>query len=460
MRCTASRGSVCALLLAGLTAVGFATAGRAQEVVRRDGLTLGEAVVLARETHPSLGAARAGEDAASAALGQAKSRWWPQLGSQVGATRYQEPMLVAPIHELSPVEVERIEFQRTLIQGNASLAWTVFDGGARVNRIRGARAGAAGAAAGRAATEMVLTAQVTRAYLEVLTARGVLDAQEQRIGSLQAERGRVDQLLTEGQAARVELLRVEAALAEAEAQQVATRTRLDLAERELARLVGVVPSETRFERLHRVRLSGREIPEDRFDLAERAKSNNPDLERARQHANVAEAGHRVAKGAWIPEVSLGGAYQLFSSDAGTTTTEWNVGIAVSYPLFTGGARSNAVGQAGAEARLAHEELRLAELAVEEGVDRALNAALETRALVSALRRAVQLQTEVARIEQLSLDAGAGTQTDYLRAEADLARARSLLVEAEHAEIAARVELARVVGELTTEWLDRNVETAQ
>ena len=81
------------------------------------------------------------------------------------------------------------------------------------------------------------------------------------------------------------------------------------------------------------------------------------------------------------------------------------------------------------------------------------------ALVSALRRAVQLQTEVARIEQLSLDAGAGTQTDYLRAEADLARARSLLVEAEHAEIAARVELARVVGELTTEWLNRNVETS-
>jgi outer membrane protein len=156
---------------------------------------------------------------------------------------------------------------------------------------------------------------------------------------------------------------------------------------------------------------------------------------------------------------LGGVYQLFSSDAGKTTTEWNVGIAVSYPLFTGGARSSAVGRAGAEARLAREELRLAELRIEEGVDRALNASLETRALVSALRRAVQLQTEVARIEQLSLDAGAGTQTDYLRAEAELARARSLLVEAEHAEIAARVELARVVGELTVGWLNRNVETA-
>jgi outer membrane protein TolC len=440
--------------------LGVATAGRAQEAIRRDGLTLSEAVVLARETHPSLGAARAGEDAASAALGQAKSSWWPQLGGQASLMRYEEPMVVAPIHGFTQNQFERIEFERTLIQGNASLAWTVFDGGARVNGIRGARAGAAGAAAGRAATEMVLIAQVTRAYLEVLTASGVLDAQGQRIDALQAERRRVSQLLTEGQAAQVELLRVDAALAAAEAQQVATRTRLDLAERELARLVGIAPDAAHSERLHPVRLSGAAVSEDRAELAERARSLNPELERSRQNVQAAEASRRVAKAAWIPAVSLGGAYQLFSSDAWNTTTEWNVRLAVSYPLFTGGARANAVGQAAAKTRLAREELRIAELEVEEGVDRALNAALETRALVSALRRAVQLQTEVARIEQLSLDAGAGTQTDYLRAEAELASARSQLVEAEHAQIAARVELARVVGELTAEWLDRNVETEQ
>lgn len=445
--------------LAGLAVLGVAGSARAQESSWRDRLTLGEAVALARETHPSLGAARAGEDAASAALGQAKSKWWPQLGSRAGVTRYEEPMVVAPIHGFTQDQFERIEFQRTLVQGSASLAWTVFDGGARVNGIRVARAGAAAAAAGRVATEMTLIAQVTRAYLEVLTARGVLDAQVQRIDALQAERRRVGQLLREGQAAQVELLRVDAALAEVEAQQVATRTRLDLAERELARLVGIAPRASRVERLAPVRLSGQTITEDRAELAERAKSNNPELERSQQKVRAAEASRGVARAAWIPAVNLGGAYQLFSSDAWNTTTEWNVGIAVSYPLFTGGARSNAVGRAGAELRLAREELRLAELAVEEGVDRALNAAIDTRALVSALRRTVQLQSEVVRIEQLSLDAGAGTQTDYLRAEADLARARSLLIEAEHAEIAARVELARVVGELTTEWLNRNVETA-
>ncbi len=194
-------------------------------------------------------------------------------------------------------------------------------------------------------------------------------------------------------------------------------------------------------------------------------TNNPELESARQGLEAAEAGHRVAKGAWIPSLRLGGAYQLFSSDNafgedGNTTTEWNLGVVLSYPLFTGGNRANEVSQANAEARRAREELRLAELETRESVDRALNAALETGALVTALSRAEEHQSEVVRIERLSLEAGAGTQTDYLRAEADLARARALLVEAQHAEIAAWVEVARVVGELTPEWLDRTVEAAQ
>jgi outer membrane protein TolC len=312
---------------------------------------------------------------------------------------------------------------------------------------------------------MGLTARVTFAYLQVLTARGILDAIERRTDALAAERGRIEQLLEQGQAAPVELLRVEAALAQAEAERVATTTRLDLAERDLARFVELAPEETRVTRLQPVRLAASARLEDRPALLERAVANSPELERARRALDAAEAGHRVTQASWIPNLALGGAYQMFSSDNafnddGNTTTEWNLGIALFYPLFTGGNRSNAVSRANAEARRAREELRLAELETRESVDRAVNAALETGALAEALSRAEQHQSEVVRIELLSLEAGAGTQTDYLRAEAELARARALLVEAQHAEIAAWVEVARVVGELTPEWLARTVEAAR
>jgi outer membrane protein TolC len=59
-----------------------------------------------------------------------------------------------------------------------------------------------------------------------------------------------------------------------------------------------------------------------------------------------------------------------------------------------------------------------------------------------------------------LDAGSGTQTDFLNAEADLLTAQANLVEARHAEIAARVELARVAGELSLDWLADAVGAAR
>ena len=142
------------------------------------------------------------------------------------------------------------------------------------------------------------------------------------------------------------------------------------------------------------------------------------------------------------------------------TTEWQFGARLKYPLFTGGARSNMVARASAQYDVAQEEFRLEQLALQESVDIAITAIAKTRSHVLAIARAVDHLAEVARIEQLALEAGAGTQTDYLRAEAELARTRAALVESRHAEIAAAVELARVTGELSLAWLERALESNQ
>ena len=62
-----------------------------------------------------------------------------------------------------------------------------------------------------------------------------------------------------------------------------------------------------------------------------------------------------------------------------------------------------------------------------------------------------------RIEHLSLESGAGTQTDFLQAEAQLRTARSDLAEARYAHIGAMVDLARATGDLTVAWLDHTLE---
>ncbi len=103
-------------------------------------------------------------------------------------------------------------------------------------------------------------------------------------------------------------------------------------------------------------------------------------------------------------------------------------------------------------------MRTARLDVGAGVDQALAALRETHARVGALESAVAQSQEVERIERLALDVGTAVQTDYLDAEAKLYSDQASLIQARHAEIAARVDLARAVGELSSAWLARNVES--
>ncbi|MCB9377562.1 MAG: TolC family protein [Holophagales bacterium] len=87
----------------------------------------------------------------------------------------------------------------------------------------------------------------------------------------------------------------------------------------------------------------------------------------------------------------------------------------------------------------------------------LAALAEADARAAALTRAADRLAEVARVEKLRLDVGAGTQVDYLDAEAELASTRADLTGARTGALLARVELARATGELGTDWIRRTLE---
>ena len=242
-------------------------------------------------------------------------------------------------------------------------------------------------------------------------------------------------------------------------QRLALLTALDVSRRELARLIGASPEETAPERLVPMSFAGPPLAV-REELLAPALRANPELEGARRGLAAVDAAVSVARSARWPRLDLAGAYVDRGSSDGEFTGEWNVGVQVSYPLFTGGEVGNAIEGASARRRAAEEGVRLAELRVAGALDRAIAAVEEARARVEGLNTAVARSREVARIEQLRLETGTGTQTDYLGAEADLLAARAGLVEARHAELAARAELARVTGRLDRMWVSENLEEAR
>lgn len=432
-------------------------AGRAHAQTPAPELTLMDAVQQAVRSHPALQLSDANIQRAQTGVSEAKAALLPTLGVDANLTRFQKPMVVAPLHGFDPRNPPL--FDRTLGQGSLSAGYTLFDAarGARIDRAEELVDAATSSAA---AVRMQVLADVTRAFLRVRTSREVASAHRHRTDALMREHDRAALLVSEGRAARVVLLRADAALSVARADAVTATGDVEVAEHDLARQMNVSA-----DSIHGIAIAGARLrPGAEMPSADAARAlahdSSPELERARRQIAAAEATRSEARGLRLPRVQIGGRYIEYTSSAGHPEGEWQGGAQLSYPVLTGGTRQAANDRAGAEVQAAQAELSLAERRIDDAIDRAFSALASAHARATALEAAVTQSEEVARIELLSLSEGAGVQTDYLNAEADLFRARAALTEARALEVIARIDLARASGQLTESWIASNVESFQ
>lgn len=411
-------------------------------------VTVHDAVARALALHPALHSAVARHAAARAGVLEAKGGRWPQLRADVSALRFEEPMVVAPLHGFNPQDPPH--FDRTLLQAQLSLGYTVFDGGLRRAGIRSAEAGAAVGSAGVRGAEADVVAAVAQAWLAVAGGREALRAETSRLQALTGELDRVTQLLAVGRAPEVERLRVSAAVARAEADRVTRAEAVAAASAELARLTGMGLSDIEAAAITPLRTASPLPP--REALHAMARESNPELDQSRARRAAAEAGRAVAASSWWPEVRLVGGYSDFSSGAGREGGEWQAGVRAGYPISVGGTRRATADRTRSALDAADADIEALVWRVNRAVDDALAVARSSAARAEALAVAATQAEAVVRIERLALDAGAGTQTEWLVATATLLATRTALIEARQSEAAARITLARLTGSLSAETL--------
>lgn len=419
-------------------------------------LTLGEAADAALASHPTVGAARARVEGADAVRQAARAAFLPTVAGTSALVRHAEPMVVAPLHGFDPMNPPA--FDRTLIQSQLAMDVTLFDGGVRRAQVRAAEAVEGAVQLRGEATEQEVLEAVAAAYTGVLAAREMRAAALRQAEALAAERERAEQRLREGTAARVEVLRAEAALLDARAHLATAEAAVGLAERGLARLMGVDPGALAGRSLEDVAPAvAASVPVAGGGAGTEPAPDEPRLQAARRAVDAARARVSQERAGRLPTLKGSAGLLNFGSGAGEYVTEWQAGLRVSWPLFTGGARTAAIRRADADLRVAEEELRQVELALAAAADAAGAALAEARARSRALAAAVAQWEEVARIEALSLDAGSGVQPDYLRAEAALFQARAGHARARYDEILALVGRARAQGTLDRGWMDLALE---
>jgi outer membrane protein TolC len=287
---------------------------------------------------------------------------------------------------------------------------------------------------------------VSQAYYRILEARELLSVGEHSRSQRELFYKLTDSYQKAGKATRIESLKAEAQLLDAERSLVQAREVLRISELILKKTVGVGVSA-------QLRISDG-LPEtfaepatDEVLLAQMFE-NNPDLKKSGQFKEQARLSIDSATGSYLPEISLQGSYGYRQRDTGLpplSGDEWTAGVFLEWSLFEGGITRAQV----AKARARYREVEWNDKAIRDQVQVDLSQALgDIRTALASIRsskRLVEAQDEAYKATVEFYKRGKATYIEVLSAETDLTQAKAAYVRSVGDYQSASARLDRVAG---------------
>jgi len=288
-------------------------------------------------------------------------------------------------------------------------------------------------------------------FYELARGRGALVVAEKSVEQAEAHRQQVAALVDAGAAARVDLLRVEAQLAQSRVAVARAAGGVRVAENALRVLMHADPTEEiALGEDFSVAPPG---PSGNLDaLVTRAVENRPEvialdrLETARTEAIQAQLGRRYPRLALQANFDLANPNQRIIPQQQEFRPTWDISVVLSWsPNDLGDARQ-AVEEARAQLLQVEADRRALEDAVRLEVAQALAEWETAETTWEASRLGLHAAEESYRVRFDQLEAGAAVTSDLIDAEAELTRARLEVVDAAIGMRIARARIDQAVGE--------------
>lgn len=396
--------------------------------------TLGEAMVSAQESNPTLAAQRQRLRATQEALPQALSAALPQISVSASASAsdrdYEDPGVT---------DVGRTETWTS----SANISQLLFGSGRVLASTRAARAQIAGAAADFEGARQQLLLDVATAYANVRQAQAVVAARETNVSNLQRLQEYAQAQFDAGVVTRTDVAQAQARYAQARTQLVQAQGAMAASVEAYRRLVGRPPSDLQ------IPPTATGLPTGLDSALATAVENSPALISAQADTRLADANVDSAAAQGRLNVTAEAGYSLgadFDDDLSEISND-TVGVRLSVPLFQGGAIRSRTRQARALRSASNLDLAAAQRTVQETVTNAWTGLASARSAVNSAREQVQaaeLAYEGVRLEQ---ETGLRSTVEVLDQEADLLTARIALAQAERDLVVAERQMLAAVGTL-------------
>ncbi len=413
--------------------------------------TLAQTIDTALANNPELSIMQARIDQADAQFGQALSIFYPQIKTSLSYQYTNNPaqafaMLIAQ-RRLNMVGTDFnhpgfVEDYRPQVTASYSL----FRGGQDYYQSQAAQLGIETSELEKSATRNRLLSNVTAAFYGELAA---IDSHKMSLRSIEAVQSELEQSrarFNAGALLKSDVLSLEVQLAEAQEADIQAANAIEMAHNMLKTLLGLSVTDA-FAINVTLESQLPKTPEGYNELLAKALSSHPELKAAEKKVLIAEKQVAAAKGAHLPKAD---AFVNYGSDSNNLTYNSNqdnltAGVMVEMDIFTGFATQEKIKKAQHELTIANETVRQTRLRIENQLKAAqlrLQEALN-RARVSAL--AVQASEEALRLVMEQHQAGVVTVTRYIDAEVARDKAQTRQISSRYDALRFDAELKQAIG---------------
>jgi outer membrane protein TolC len=291
----------------------------------------------------------------------------------------------------------------------------------------------------------------TRFY-NVLLTREQIGVQEENVRLLREQLQTAKNRFEAGSSSNFEVLRAEVAVANAQPALIRARNGYRTAIDELRQALGYANPRAESVRKIPEFLGTLDFQPVNYDLQKAlddARANRPELKRLEKLALAREAGVKVAKSDYQPDLALVGGYELrknnFSDRFKNSPDGWSIGLQSNWAIFDGRATAGRVAQARSQLNQARLLTAETTLAVEVEVRRALSSLQEAAELAEAAQKVVAQAEEALRLADARYAAGTATQLDVLEARVALTDSRNNQLSANYSYNVAVAAMRKAVG---------------
>lgn len=399
--------------------------------------TLEEAIRMALQKNPLLAASRSEVDAAQARVTQATASYFPQISASAGYDHIRNDTDSRSLNADDGVDN---------YAAGLSVSQLLYDFGKTPSQVQKSSQGLESTQNDLKTTEKTLIRDVKQFYFEALKNQQLVNVRQEALDVRKKHLAQSRALYEEGMRPRIDVTRGEVEVSQAELQLVIARYGLRRSLIALEKLLGGPPKTGTYVLAPESPPS--RTPPELKTLIDLALERRTELAAFKAQITAAEADLLSGRRSAYPALNARGSYNYSGDDFPLdqeSNHRWQVGINLTWPLFTGYRQTGQVSESQANVKRLSALYENLILSVIEEVTRALLTVHEARETIKTAETALRQARENLDMAEGRYKAGVSDSIELSDAQVLYTESRSSLVQAVYERHKAMAGLEFAVG---------------